>query len=149
MFKVGDEVIVVKADPDCWYSVGEVYEVSGVNDYPFTTEEEHVTVVGVARTAYILMCDIKLHNGGQQDWTDKHYDFFYKLTPQDIERGEVKIDAYRVSKQWGLGTKDESGVLFHIVKTCARFGDKNTREREIKALYAQIKCLAEIEGVEL
>lgn len=83
------------------------------------------------------------------DWTDKHYDFFYKLTPQDIVRGEVKIDPYRVSKQWGLGAKDESGVLFHIVKTCARFGGKNSREREIKALYAQIKCLADIEGVEL
>ena len=36
-----------------------------------------------------------------------------------------------------------------MVKTVARFGEKNSREREVKALYAQIKCLAEIEGVSL
>lgn len=85
----------------------------------------------------------------QQEWTDKHYDNNYTLTQKDIERGFVKIDPYRVSKQWRLGSKDESGVLFHILKTVARFGEKNSREREIKALYAQIKCLAEIEGVDL
>lgn len=84
-----------------------------------------------------------------QEWTDKHYDNNYTLTQKDIEHGFVKIDPYRVSKQWRLGSKDESGVLFHILKTVARFGEKNSREREVKALYAQIKCLAEIEGVEL
>lgn len=84
-----------------------------------------------------------------QEWTDKHYDNNYTLTQKNIERGFVKIDPYRVSKQWRLGSKDESGVLFHILKTVARFGEKNSREREIKALYAQIKCLAEIEGVDL
>lgn len=83
------------------------------------------------------------------EWTDKHYDFHYKLTQKDIEQGTVKIDPYRVSHQWKLGTKDESGALFHLLKTLARFGDKNSREREIRALYAQIKCLADIEGVEL
>ena len=36
-----------------------------------------------------------------------------------------------------------------MVKTIARFGEKNSREREIKALYAQIKRLADIEGVDL
>lgn len=85
----------------------------------------------------------------EQEWTDKHYDNNYTLTQKDIERGFVKIDPYRVSKQWRLGSKDESGVLFHILKTVARFGEKNSREREVKALYAQIKCLAEIEGVNL
>lgn len=85
----------------------------------------------------------------EQEWTDKHYDNNYTLTQKDIERGFVKIDPYRVSKQWRLGSKDESGVLFHILKTVARFGEKNSREREVKALYAQIKCLAEIEGVDL
>lgn len=85
----------------------------------------------------------------KQEWTDKHYDNNYTLTQKDIERGFVKIDPYRVSKQWRLGSKDESGVLFHILKTAARYGEKNSREREIKALHAQIKCLAEIEGVDL
>lgn len=83
------------------------------------------------------------------DWTDKHYDAFYHLTPKDIERGWIKIDPYRVSKQWRLGAKDESGALFHVLKTLARIGEKNSVEREVKALIAQIKCFAEIEGIEV
>lgn len=85
----------------------------------------------------------------QTEWTDKHYDAIYKLTEKDIERGWIKIDPYRVSKQWRLGSKDESGALFHVLKTLARIGEKNSVEREVKALLAQIKCFAEIEGVEL
>lgn len=84
-----------------------------------------------------------------QEWTDKHYENNYTLTQKDIERGFVKIDPYFVSKIWKIGSKDDSGALWHCFKTIARFGEKNSREREIKALYAQIKCLAEIEGVEL
>lgn len=83
------------------------------------------------------------------DWTDKHYDAFYHLTPKDIERGWIKIDPYRVSKQWRLGAKDESGALFHVLKTLARIGEKNSVEREVKALIAQIKCFAEIENIEV
>lgn len=85
----------------------------------------------------------------EQQWTDKHYDNNYTLTQKDIERGFVKIDPYFVSKMWKIGSKDDSGALWHCFKTIARFGEKNSREREIKALYAQIKCLAEIEEVEL
>lgn len=83
----------------------------------------------------------------QTEWTDKHYDAIYKLTEKDIERGWIKIDPYRVSKQWHLGSKDESGALFHVLKTLARIGEKNSVEREVKALLAQIKCFAEIEGI--
>lgn len=82
------------------------------------------------------------------DWTDKHYNAIYKLTEKDIERGWIKIDPYRVSKQWRLGSKDESGALFHVLKTLARMGEKNSVEREVKALLAQIKCFAEIEGID-
>lgn len=82
-------------------------------------------------------------------WTDKHYDFSYKLTEADIEAGEIKIDPYFVSHQWKLGEKDNSGALWHCFKGIARFGEKNTVEREIKALHAQIKRLAEIRGVKL
>lgn len=84
-----------------------------------------------------------------QEWTDKHYSNHYTLTQKDIDNGFVKIDPYFVSKMWKIGSKDDSGALWHCFKTIARFGEKNSREREIKALYAQIKCLAELEGVVL
>lgn len=82
-------------------------------------------------------------------WTDKHYDFNYTLTDKDIEAGSIKLDPYFVAKQWKTGSKDDSGALFHVLKTVARFGDKNPVEREVKALYAQVKRLAELNGVPL
>ena len=87
------------------------------------------------------------------DWTDKHYDFTYKhpVSESDAVLGyvNIKLDPYMVSKEWDLGGKDASGILFHITKTCARFGTKNSKAREIKALYAQVLRLAELNGVEL
>lgn len=80
---------------------------------------------------------------------DTHYDFFYELTPFEAQFLQLKVDPYFVSKQWRIGERDHSGALFHILKTIARFGDKNPKEREIKAIYLQIKRLAELEGVEL
>lgn len=85
----------------------------------------------------------------QPEYSSSHYNSFYTLTEKDIKAGKIKLDPYFVSKQWQLGKKDDSGILFHSLKTIARFGDKNSREREIKALYNQIKSLAELEGVEL
>ncbi|AKO61082.1 ATPase [Pseudoalteromonas phage H101] len=82
-------------------------------------------------------------------WTDKHYDFTYTLTEEDIEAGEIKIDPYFVADQWKLGEKDNSGVIFHILKTCSRYKCKHKEEREIKAIYGQIKRLAEMRGVTL
>lgn len=78
-------------------------------------------------------------------WTDKHYNFNVDVSDKDT----LKVDPYFVSKTWKIGSKDESGALFHILKTISRFGSKNTREREIKAIYKQIVRLAELEGVEL
>ena len=83
------------------------------------------------------------------NWSDSHYSFKYYITEQDTENGNIKIDPYFVSKQWQLGKKDDTGTIFHILKTIARFGDKNSKEREIKALYAQVVRLAELEGVAL
>jgi hypothetical protein len=80
---------------------------------------------------------------------DTHYDFFYDLNTHEVLSQVLKVDPYFVSKQWRLGERDSSGVLFHILKTLARFGDKNPEEREIKAIYLQIKRLAELKGVEL
>jgi len=88
-------------------------------------------------------------DGEQTTWTAKHYDNYYQLTEQDIEAGKIKVDAYFVSNMWKLGEKDNTGVLFHNLKTIARFGDKNDIEREIRALYNQTKRLAELHGVKL
>lgn len=71
---------------------------------------------------------------------NSHYDNYFK--------GE-RLDPYRVSDIWRLGTRDNTGVLFHILKTIARFGDKNSIEREIKSIYFSIKRLAEIRGIDL
>lgn len=80
---------------------------------------------------------------------DKHYSFDYTLSEQDIKKGNIKIDPYFVSNTWQLGAKDNTGVIFHCLKTLARFGTKNDKVREITALYKQVKRLAELEGVEL
>ena len=84
-----------------------------------------------------------------QDTLTKHYNFSYTLTEDDVEAGCLKLDPYFVSQQWKLGKKDDTGVLFHCLKTLARFGDKNDIEREIKALNAQVKRLAELHNVKL
>ena len=83
------------------------------------------------------------------EWTDKHYDLNYTLTEEDIEQGFVKLDVYKVAKVWRTGSKDDSGALWHSLKTIARFGEKNTVEREVKALYEQVKGLAREHGVDL
>lgn len=80
---------------------------------------------------------------------DGHYDFYYLLTEQDVTTGKIKIDPYFVSKQWNIGSKDESGALWHCFKTISRFGTKNPIEREIKALHLQVKRLAELNNVAL
>jgi len=85
----------------------------------------------------------------KENWTDKHYNFDYTLTEQDVKLGKIKIDPYFVSNIWKLGEKDNSGILFHNLKTIARFGDKNSIEREIKALYNQVKRLAELNNIDL
>lgn len=85
----------------------------------------------------------------KSEWTASHYDNYYQLTPKDIEAGKVKIDAYFVNKLWKLNQKDDTGGLFHSLKTIARFGEKNPIERELKALYNQTKRMAELYGVEL
>lgn len=82
-------------------------------------------------------------------YSQSHYDFDYVLTEKDIQAGSIRVDAYFVSKQWKLGSRDDSGALFHSLKTIARFGDKNPIEREIKALYNQAKALARIYDVDL
>ena len=78
-----------------------------------------------------------------------HYNMYYTLTENDIEAGKIKVDAYWVAKQWKTGSRDDSGALWHSLKTIARFGEKNDKAREIKALYNQAIALARIYDVEL
>lgn len=80
---------------------------------------------------------------------DAHYAFEYVLTEEDRQRGTIKVDPYFVAKQWQLGRKDDSGVLFHLLKNIARFSDKNSRLREIVGLFKSVKRLAALEGVTL
>jgi hypothetical protein len=82
-------------------------------------------------------------------YTTEHYDLYYTLTEKDIEDGKIKVDAYWVAKQWKTGSRDDSGALWHSLKTIARFGEKNDKAREIKALYNQAIALARIYDVEL
>ncbi len=83
------------------------------------------------------------------DWSKEHYDLNYILTEEDRKKGYVRLDAYTVAKVWRIGSKDDSGALWHTFKTFPRYGEKNSKAREIQAMYAQIKALARIEGVEL
>ena len=77
----------------------------------------------------------------KSEYTTKHYDFTYTLTPEDIERGYIKIDPYFVGMEWGVGEKDPSGILSHNLKTIARFGVKNSKRREAEALAKQSENL--------
>lgn len=84
------------------------------------------------------------------EWTDEHYDVNYKLTPKDIENGYVRMDVYQVNKLWKINSSDPTGAGFHTLKCLGRLArNKNTKEREIKAMHGQIKRWAEIEGITL
>lgn len=83
------------------------------------------------------------------EFSKAHYDFNYELTEDDKIAGFIKVDPYFVNKTWGLNKKDDTGVIFHQLKTIARFSDKNPVEREVKALYNQVLRLAELHGIQL
>lgn len=88
------------------------------------------------------------------NYTTQHYDSFdyiHTLTEAEKSSGQVviRIDPYFVSNQWKLGSKDESGALFHNLKTIARFGYKNSPEREVRALIVQSAALARINNIDI
>ena len=83
-------------------------------------------------------------------WTQSHYDQIYKLKPHEIKSGEVRLDAYKVNKAWGLNSVDPTGAAFHCLKTLTRIPkNKNPLERELIALIGQIKGWAREEDVDL
>lgn len=94
-----------------------------------------------------LKDDIKVMH--ETEWSGEHYDKYYHLTPEDIAEGKIRLDAYTVAKVWKIGSKDDSGALFHTFKLFPRWGEKNTIEREIVALYNQAKALARVYNVKL
>lgn len=112
-----------------------------ISDYNLTYEMVRLFVCSTAKQ--------DAHDRNTNEWSDQHYSFEYPIQQADKESGSIRVDPYFVSKQWQLGKKDDTGTIFHILKTIARFGDKNSKEREIKALCAQVKRLAELEGVDL
>lgn len=84
------------------------------------------------------------------EWTDEHYNFDYKLTPEDIEKGSVRIDAYFVNRMWNINQADDTGAAFHLLKTLTRLSNnKNPLERELTAIVEQAKILAKLHNVEL
>lgn len=128
-----------------------------VQDYCEMKQEEG-TVLPEGFSSEVMDYELKLlkdaeHKATQKEWSDEHYSFLYKhpVTRGDSDVGfvEIKVDPYFVNKVWKLNSKEDSGGLFHNLKTIARFGDKNSVERELKALHAQIKRMAELNGVEL
>lgn len=149
-FKIGDEVVCVDREEDCWYRLGDRLIVSSE---AFKKEGNTCfNIVGEPKRVWIIEDHFELLNKekeGQSEYSVKHYDTFYYLTDKDLEEGKIKVDAYFVAKQWKVGSKDDSGALFHNLKTIARFGEKNSIDREIKALYNQTLALARIYGVSL
>lgn len=144
------------------YDLGKFYESEGMEfmELPWKSEEKSYTEIEDSTVSEPLIIEsdsvyyideAKLEaamlftKNSDLEWTDKHYNFNVDVSDKDT----LKVDPYFVSKTWQIGSKDESGALFHILKTISRFGSKNTREREIKAIYKQIVRLAELEGVEL
>lgn len=77
----------------------------------------------------------------------KHYDKFdVKLTKKEIKAGTIRLDPYRISKEWNVGANDPSGALFHILKTICRYKGKkgNSYEREASSILATITRLVEL-----
>lgn len=153
-FKVGDEVICTYQGDDCWYKAGDRLIISSEGfpapdakglAYNIEGEYENVWIDGFDFQLVVKSATSQPAN----EYSLKHYDNFYHLTEQDIKEGKIRVDAYWVAKQWRTGSRDDSGALWHSLKTIARFGEKNSVEREIKALYNQARALARIYGVTL
>lgn len=114
--------------------------------FELVEEKKHITIVNNFSTTN---SEEIIKSIEEKKSIDGHYDYFYDLSPFEAKFLQVKLDPYKIASVWKLGEKDDTGCVFHVLKTIARFGVKNSKEREIKALHATIKRLAEIEGVNL
>lgn len=79
-----------------------------------------------------------IKKSAKSEWTDKHYDHYYTLTPEDIAAGKIKIDPYFVNTIWGINDADKTGAAFHNLKTLSRMAkNKNSLAREWDAMIGQ------------
>lgn len=93
---------------------------------------------------------VEIKKERENSWTDKHYDNYYTLTEEDIEAGKIRLDAYTVNRAWKINSWDDTGAAFHLLKTLPRIAnEKNDLERELTALYKQVKCLCKLHNVEV
>jgi len=93
---------------------------------------------------------VEIKKERENGWTDKHYDNYYTLTEDDIEAGKIRLDAYTVNRAWKINAWDDTGAAFHLLKTLPRIAnEKNDLERELTALYKQVKCLCKLHNVEV
>lgn len=154
------KVMITKCSSNIyWYcgKIGNVYEVRKHDDKWYVCESDNISLIRIEDV--LPVCSSSAVSDFEQETPkhveqakpiDSHYTgFTYSLTEADKQSGVLKVDPYFVSKQWNLGAKDSTGVLFHCLKNISRYSDKNTKEREIRALHLQVKRLAELEGVTL
>ena len=155
---VGDQIKVTSCIRTNWYKLNEEHIVTEIVRCDDGSVKAYRTPTS-GPSGYILATDVQKvvdtkvslapELPPSKVWTDSHYDTYYYLSEEDIEAGRIKLDTYLVAKVWKVGSKDDSGALWHSLKTINRFGQKNDVSREIQALYAQAKALARIYGVTL
>jgi hypothetical protein len=132
-------------------TINRIYEVLGESNgwYSILNDEKEVSNYRTDEFVHVDSSEAVAEETVPTAAIDAHYSFNYSLTQDDVDAGYIKVDPYFVAKQWALGSKDDTGVLFHCLKNISRYSDKNTKQREITALHLQIKRLAELEGVVL
>lgn len=148
------------SEPETYWYANHVGTVAEVEDFSgefvvlgdgVSLIQKNDCVVVLPETPVTLYANGRKADDGQpsQKAIDSHYDLSYTLTQDDIDSGAIKLDPYFVAKVWRTGSRDDTGAIFHILKTCARFNEKNEKAREIRAIYKSIKRLAELENVNL
>lgn len=131
--------------PSMAFLCGSEISINDIRDNMYTLLENNYVLADWMLEDVVKEKPVNL----SKEWTGSHYDFFYNLTEEDIKNGKIKLDPYFVGKQWKIGSKDDSGILVHQLKTIARFGSKNDIKREVKALYEQAKRMMEIYEVKV
>lgn len=125
----------------------EINDYGVVEDVPVV---EQGILISTNNDFVVKGCRVKNSTQLKTEWTDKHYDFNYTLTEDDIEKGVIKIDPYFVNRMWRINSWDDTGTAFHCIKNFARISNaKNPLERDLRSQYKQIKRLCELHGVDL
>ena len=134
--------------------VEDTYRKAGLCEKVIPVVKDGVTgekkVLDLGKVTLIGKKETNPPSGNNSAWTDKHYDFTYTLTEEDIESGKIKIDPYFVNRMWRINSWDDTGAAFHSLKNYARIcNGKNPLERDLKSLYKQVKRLCELHKVDL